>query len=144
MSAGGSSFWPTPTAVDAWPKPDLRIEAGVISLAPPFAAERGTGRQFGIASAAINWTMLWLTLAACGWTPTMVSRSSLPVRVTFQHGPGSFASGLICNPLFRELMMGWPIGWTAVEGRVTGWSAWLRRSRGELSALLSTFQAEPG
>ena len=129
--------------MDAWPKPDLRIEAGRISLAPPYHAERGTGRQFGLASAAINWTTLWLILAACGWAPTKLPRSSLPVRVTFQHGPGSFASGLICNPQFRELVMGWPIGWTAVERRVTGWSAWLQRSRGALSELRSTFQAEP-
>jgi hypothetical protein len=41
------------------------------------------------------------------------------------------------NPRFVEWLMGWPIGWTDCEQAETGLSAWLERSRGALSTLLS-------
>ena len=103
-----------------------------------------SGGQFSLANAARTWTTLWMILQACGWSAaTMTPRSSLPVLVSFKHGKGSFGVGLISNPRFYELTMGWPIGWTDVERPVTGWSRWLQRSRGELSVLLSNFIAEP-
>lgn len=38
---------------------------------------------------------------------------------------------------FVEWLHGWPIGWTDSERGVTGFRPWLRRSRGELSKLVS-------
>lgn len=64
-------------------------------------------------------------------------RSSRHVRVSFRHGTGSYVTGLISNPPFYELVMGWPIGWTAPEAPVTGFAAWLQRSRGALSEALA-------
>lgn len=41
------------------------------------------------------------------------------------------------SPLFDEMLMGWPIGWTDCVQPVTGWSRWLRLSRFALSQLVS-------
>ncbi|WP_409639187.1 hypothetical protein [Phenylobacterium sp.] len=110
----------------------------------PYSIPKESGGQFSLQNAARTWTFLWLILKACGWSALMMtSPSSLPVRVTFDHGKGSSLGGLTSNPRFCEMTMGWPIGWTDVEAPVTGWSAWLRRSRGALSELLSTFEPEP-
>ncbi len=88
--------------------------------------------------------MLWLILRALGWRAATAGHpSSLPVRVSFKHGKSSFIGTLTPNPQFYELIMGWPIGWTAPEEQVTAFSAWLQRSRGQFSNLLSTFIAEP-
>jgi hypothetical protein len=51
-------------------------------------------------------------------------------------------SGLTSNPRFHEMMMGWPIGWTASGESVTEFPAWLRRSRGQFSRLLMAFDPE--
>ena len=56
--------------------------------------------------------------------------------MSFRHGQGSYPSDLISNPRFYELVMGWPIGWTRTGLPVTGFAAWLQRSRGALSALV--------
>lgn len=137
MFGGGSSFWPTPTAADAGYFPDLVVGAGRITLTAPFSIAEESGGQFAVANSARNWTILWLILKACGWRPgTPSTDSSLPVRVTFTPGRGSFTGSLVSNPPFYERLMGWPTAWTAPEERVTGFAAWLQRSRGALSALL--------
>jgi hypothetical protein len=41
------------------------------------------------------------------------------------------------NPAFTEWLMGWPIGWTALEPAVTGWCRWQQHMHGALSALVS-------
>ncbi len=66
-----------------------------------------------------------------------------PARVNYPHGRQSFLAGLISNPRFYELTMGWPIDWTAPEAPATGFAAWLLRSRGQFSKLLTGFQPEP-
>jgi hypothetical protein len=38
--------------------------------------------------------------------------------------------------------MGWPIGWTAPGASVTEFAAWLRRSRGQFSSLLTSFHPD--
>ncbi len=84
------------------------------------------------------WTSLWSTLKAVGWTATAASfRSSPPVRVSFKHGKGSSLRDLKPNPQFYEMMMGWPIGWTAPGAPVTEYAAWLQRARGQFSRLLT-------
>lgn len=109
----------------------------------PIDIAEGSGGQFALNNSARTWTALWLVLQAAGWNSSMASSpSSLPVRVSFKHGNGSFVSGLTPNPPFYELIMGWPIGWTDPERPVTGFAAWLRRSRGLFSRLLSDFCPE--
>jgi hypothetical protein len=148
-SGGGSSFWPTPTASDAGYVPDLVVDQGALRFIGPADIPDHSGGQFSLDNAARGWMTLWSILTAMGWSPGLMmmgasSRlSSPPVRVTFGHGKGSWLRGLISNPRFYELTMGWPIGWTDVERPVTEWSRWRQRSRGALSALLSTFEAEP-
>jgi hypothetical protein len=70
--------------------------------------------------------------------------SSARARVTYEHGRSSSIGELISNPRFYELTMGWPIGWTAPEGQVTEFAAWLRRSRMQFLRLLTVFDPEPG
>jgi hypothetical protein len=75
-----------------------------------------------------------------GWSAaTATSLSSHPVRASFKNGKRSYLTGLISNPRFYEMTMGWPIGWTAPGEQVTGYAAWLQRSRGQYSKLLTSW-----
>jgi hypothetical protein len=140
----GSSSWPTPTASDAGYLPDLIIGSGAVQPVSPADVSEGSGGQFALNNACRVWTVVWLILRATGWrAATIGSPSSLPVRVSLRFGKGSSLSDLVPNPRFYEMMMGWPIGWTDAAAPATAWSAWLRRSRGQLSRLISTFEAEP-
>ncbi|MDB5432440.1 MAG: site-specific methylase [Caulobacter sp.] len=112
-------------------------------LIAPFDIVKESGGQFPLSYSARNWTVLWLVLKAVGWTSAMAADpSSPPVRLTLRAGKGSFADGLISNPAFYELTMGWPIGWTEPGAPVTGFAAWLRASRGQLLRLRTAFGEE--
>lgn len=115
--------------------PDLVITEGQLQPKSPFYTALTSSGQFSLGNAARAWTKLWLTMRALGWTPTAPLRSSPQVRVSFRFGTGSFIDGLTSNPRFYELMMGWPIGWTAPGEPVTGYPRWLLRSRIALSRL---------
>ena len=145
IAGAGCSSWPTPTASDAGYVPDLTISKGLLrSVAPTHVAE-GSGGQFSLNEAARTWSALWMILQSVGWSAKHAkSPCSLPVRVSFRSGNGSFLSGLISNPRFYDLIMGWPIGWSAPEEPVMGFAAWLQRSRGELSKLLICPEIVPG
>lgn len=100
----------------------------------PHDAAMGSAGQFSMANAARTWSTLFHLLQGLDAVPTKpCRRSSRHVRVSFQHGRGSYTTGLISNPRFYELAMGWPIDWTAPEAPVTGFAAWLQRARGALS-----------
>ena len=117
----------------------MLINGGNIQPASPFDISETSCGQFAINNATRSWTVIWLMLEALGWRPgAPPSRFSLPVRVSFRSGTGSYLLRLISNPRFYELLMGWPIGWSAPEGPVTGFAVWLQRSRGQLSNLLSS------
>lgn len=137
MFAAGSSCWPTPTASDGGYFPDLIIADRALRMTGPFDCSMGSGGQFGLTTSARSWTSLWLMMKALGWTPAATAYSSPPVRVSFKSGTGSFIAGLISNPHFSDLVMGWPIGWTDPARPATGFAAWLRLSRGRLSRLLT-------
>lgn len=115
--------------------PDLMIQDGQIQPKSPFDKAGTSSGQYSLSNTARAWTKLWLTMRATGWVPMTPPRSSLPVRVSFRFGTSSFIDGLISNPRFCELAMGWPIGWTAPGEPVTGFAHWLRRSRIALSRL---------
>lgn len=132
-----SSFWPTPTAADAGYCPDILIRQGTLTLAKPALITSSSGGQYPIKNASRMWTAVWLLLQAFGWKPG-TSRSSPPVLLSFARGKTFWLRGLISNPRFYEGLMGWPIGWTAPEGQVTGFAAWLRQSRGLFSRLISS------
>lgn len=117
--------------------PDLMVGAGTIRTVSCYYTAATSSGQYSLSNAARAWTQLWRTMRAMGWTPVTMPRSSHPVRVSFSFGAGSSIADLISNPRFFELTMGWPIGWTAPEVPVTGYAAWLRRSRGALSLLTS-------
>jgi hypothetical protein len=123
--------------------PDMILTEGTIRPIRPFYTGDGDGGQFNLTLAARNWTIIWMILQACGWQAGELNPSSPPVRVTFRHGKGSFGDGLISNPAFFEMVMGWMIGWTEPGRPVTGFAAWLRRSRGQLSRLLIGWEPEP-
>jgi len=111
------------------------IKDGQIQPKSPFDKAGTSSGQYSLSNTARAWTKLWLTMRALGWAPTMTPRSSLPVRVSFRFGTASFIDGLISNPRFFELIMGWPIGWTAPGEPVTGFHHWRQRSRIALSRL---------
>jgi len=136
-SGPGSSLWPTPTARDGGYFPDLIAKEGRLSFTGPHDAARGSGGQFGLNTAARVWTVTWSLIKALGLTMT-ASPSSPPVRLSLKSGIGSSIEGLISNPDFYDLIMGWPVGWSEPRRSVTGFAAWLQRSRGQLSKLTSS------
>jgi len=136
MFGSGCSFWPTPTASDAGYFPDLILDETKVGFTGPHDAALGSAGQFSLTNAARTWTTLWHLLQGLDAVPKRACRrSSRHVRVSFRHGSGSYVTGLVSNPAFFELVMGWPIGWTGPEEAVTGFAAWLQHSRGALSAL---------
>lgn len=114
----------------------------MLAIRKPFDTAETSSGQYSLSNAARAWTKGWLAMRALGWRPVEMPRSLPPVRVSFRLGTGSFIGGLISNPRFFELTMGWPIGWSAPEEPVTGFAAWLQRSRTELSTLLSTWEMD--
>lgn len=121
------------------------VAAGAVQPRSPFYVPDTSSGQYSLTNAARTWTKLWLILQALGWRPGTSSPSSPPVRVSFNGGTGSFIAALISNPRFFELIMGWPIGWTAPGAPVTGFAAWLQRSRIALSQLtLPAIAGGPG
>lgn len=50
--------------------------------------------------------------------------SSLPDLMPLTNGPDSLPVALKLNPLFVEMLMGWPIGWTGSEVSATEWFRW--------------------
>lgn len=123
--------------------PDLLLVDGTIQPKSPFDLAETSSGQFSLSNAARAWTKLWLAMRSLGWRPIATYPSSLPVRVSFKFGKGSFLGDLICNPRFFEHTMGWPIGWTGPEEEVTGFAAWKQRSRTELCRLLSLASEGP-
>lgn len=113
------------------------IEEGEIQPKSPFYVAETSSGQFSLSNAARTWTHLWMVMRALGWAPITTRPSSHRLRVSFRTGAGSSIGGLISNPRFFEHVMGWPIGWTASGEPVTGFAAWLRRSRIALSGLTS-------
>ncbi len=134
-------MWPTPTASDAGYFPDLILADGEIRLTGPADAHEESGGQYALNTAARVWTMLWLMMLAMGWKAGLAAGSSPPLRVSFRHGRNSWSETLVSNPAFYELMMGWPIGWTAPEEPVTEFAAWLQLSRGAFLRAITSFEA---
>lgn len=114
------------------------IGATGIQPVSPFDISETSCGQFSLSNAARSWTNLWTILRAVGWRPVEMPRSSHRLRVSFKFGKGSSVGDLISNPRFFEMMMGWPIGWTDAARPATEFPAWLRRSRMQLCALIST------
>lgn len=65
-----------------------------------------------------------------------------PQAQTIPDGRKSSETARTLNPLFVEWLMGWPTGLTDCEHAVTGFSLWLRRSRGALLAMCSREQRQ--
>lgn len=116
------------------------IVGGQIQPKSPFDIAASSSGQYSLSNAARAWTKLWLVLRALNCTPQLqiatIYPCSLPVRVSFKFGSGSFIDGLISNPRFFEHAMGWPIGWSAPGEPVTEFVRWKQRSRIELSRLI--------
>lgn len=137
IGVAASSSWPTPTASDAGYFPELLIANGSIQPVSPQDIAAGSCGQFALNNASRVWTHFFQMMGALGVSLSTISPYSRQVRVSFKHGATSSLTALISNPRFYELTMGWPIGWSAPEESVTGFAAWLQRSRGELLNRLS-------
>lgn len=133
----GSSFWPTPLASVCGNRAEIVIDEQGFRFRPDLSQ----GNQVGLANTAGTWTRLWLLVKAAGFRagPAGNFPFPLPVRVNLRAGSKSLPGELIFNPAFSDWMMGWPIGWSDPGQVVTGFTPWLRRSRGLLLRL--TYQA---
>ncbi|MGD9869107.1 MAG: hypothetical protein AB7U38_14030 [Hyphomicrobiales bacterium] len=121
---------------------DIRVDASGFAM---LARTDQIGQQMGLKEAARIWTCMWHLMEAMGARPGPRPSYpySLPLHVTCRPGTRYCDGDLILSPSFGDLIMGWPPGWSDTAVPVTEWSRWLRRSRGELSRLLSEFDAEP-
>jgi hypothetical protein len=70
--------------------------------------------------------------------------SSLPDPLTSTHGEPSSPFARTLNPLFVEMLMGWPLGWTGSEVAATEWCRWKRLMHGAFSSLHCRDEASPG
>lgn len=120
------------SACSAWPTPT----ASMSDCNPVLFAHKG-GDVFCRSSS--RRTQKTLTRAAALWSAEHLDgatfRSTPLGRVISMGGERSFAWNRVFSPAFGELMMGWPIGWTAIDSSVMGYHHWLQRMRGELSRL---------
>lgn len=132
-SAIASSYWATPTFKASGNRAAIRLGPGTFRFQ---VDQNQTGSQIGLKNQVASWTLLRSILDAAGWQGTTF-RSSLPRRVILLNGEKHSEHGLSLNPVFTDWLMGWPSGWTDPQQPVTGWSRWLRQSRGELSRLPS-------
>lgn len=99
----------------AWPTPAARATKGANSADH---LENGTGRKH------------------LDQLPNFVSHCLPPDHPT-RSGPTSSDERRSLNPLFVEWLMGWPIGWTALEPVAMAWSHYRQLTHGELSKLAS-------
>lgn len=99
----------------AWPTPAARATKGANSADH---LENGTGRKH------------------LDQLPNFVSHCLPPDHPT-RSGPKSSNERRTLNPLFVEWLMGWPIGWTALEPVAMAWSHYRQLTHGELSKLVS-------
>jgi len=138
LLTGGSgySYWPTPTASNNGNRVEVRVGPSGLMFEIPKGMK---GQQKGPKEASKVWTLAWLLLQSTGFKPgtrdEMIYRSLPPLRVSLQLGTHASPGTLHYNPRFTEWLMGWPIGWTSCARPVTGFAAWLQRSRTALSAL---------
>ena len=98
-----------------------------------------TGKQVSLLTAAIVWSQAIELARLMGWSPAdrVSFRFSRPLHLSLKTGTRSSAGVWTFNPLFTDWMMGWPEGWTEPMQQAMGWSRWLQRMRGALSALPS-------
>ena len=99
----GGEFWELPTLV----RPTLENECG-LSLPTPTAHEGGRKK-------------MWPTITATG-NMTAPSMQKWPSHQNFE--PAEIGGAL--NPTWVEWLMGWPLGWTALQPLETGrFHSWL-------------------
>lgn len=130
----GSSLWPTPTGSLYCNRLEIEFTAeGLRFRNDPTQS----GQQVALGKVARTWTLIYLIACAVG--ARRFGRFHFPytrrLHIALMPGPRSSTGDLTFNPKFSEWLMGWPIGWTDPLRPVTGWRAWRRRMRGELSRL---------
>ena len=138
-----------PSAANMWPTPDAGVRTGFNRSASDGAANRPLlaeaanmwptptrgmddktthrmrdGHQNSLKAAAVSAFPPFLQ----GETSTTDGEPS---------SPSTRGSRRLLNPDFVEWLMGWPIGWSALDLPLpaTGWSRWWQRMRGSLCAL---------
>jgi hypothetical protein len=110
---------------------------------------RSSDPQISLADQAVRWA----TPMASDWkggrsaseyrrhSPTLAAPAP-PASRYLRQGEGTATPGdassspiLVLNPLFDEMLMGWPLGWTASTPLGTAWCRWLRQSRSAFSGI---------
>jgi len=139
IGVAGYSYWPTPTASDAGYLPSVLIADQCLHLRQPEFLPVNSCGQYSLSRATQIWTMVWMVLQSLGCQKFGARKAfSHPIRMSLMGGKSYWLANLISNPLFFERTMGWPKGWTNCAASVTEFPAWLQRSRGLFSKLIST------
>jgi len=156
-SANGSSSWLTPRAQESGERRETFLKrmgdrtdrcssslmAQTALWPTPRAREPGsTSPDHGIGLNEAS--RMWSTPTARDWKDGMLidnktaTRSNLSRQAPRTHlgGSASLNAPRTLNPLFVEMLMGWPIGWTDCGSAVTALCRWSRLMRFELLRLL--------
>jgi DNA (cytosine-5)-methyltransferase 1 len=112
----------------------------------PMAKEAGSNAPTHGAGLRETVTRQWSTPTARDWKDGVLLNSNAETRSnlsrqaprTLKDGGVTSSTGLTLNPLFVEVLMGWPVGWTDCASAGMALSPWLRLMRSELSHLLHT------
>ena len=144
---GSSSSLPTPTVSDAttWrlqgdtqTSRNLAARARRGLLPTPTVGDSRASGSAGYSTASGRHSGTTLTDAVVRYpTPTMRDHRSGSTSGINRQGGQLLpeAVGGLLSPQFVEWMMGLPIGWTACDAPVAGWSRWWSLMRFELSSL---------
>ncbi len=131
----GFSLWPTPTKSLYCCRVEIELGQTLKFRDDPTQI----GSQYALGKVTRTWTLMWVLMNACGGRPTRPFSFpyTRPLHISLTTGARYSTGDLTFNPSFSDWMMGWLAGWTDPTRPATGWSAWLRRMRGELCALPS-------
>jgi len=136
----GSSLWPTPTTAIYWCRTEVEVGPNGIKYRTDPSQK---GNQFGIGRVARTWTMIYLLAKATGAKQMGKFNYQYlhPLHLILRAGPRYSPGDLTFNPNFSDWVMGWPIGWSNPEQRVTGFVQWQQHMLGNLSKLpFTTFE----
>lgn len=150
IGADESGFWPTPVTLDSGSRFNRSMSDGA-QLRPtlgamarynlwPTPTVKGNYNRKGLTDSSGDGLMTairrWPTPTARDHRGVHRRERALERRLESSRGtPLNEAAGGLLNPAWVEWLMGWPIGWTALQPLATGrFQEWLRQHGGSFCA----------
>jgi DNA (cytosine-5)-methyltransferase 1 len=126
-----------------------RLEVSAVLWPTPRAQEPGsTSSDHGLCLREVS--QQWATPTARDWKDGAMLNTTVPTKSLLSRqaprimvdGGASSSNGRTLNPLFVEVLMGWPIGWTGSGSVATAWCRWLPLMRSMFFQLKQNYSPE--